>query len=145
MSVESVEALRIARVVKADRQAVWDAWTQPEQMKAWACPAPGGMAGATADLRVGGAFTMHMVVEDNEHNAFGTYREIDEPRRLVYTWDWREEEFAMGETVVTVEFNEVDGGTEIVLTHEGFPVKEARAGHDEGWIACLSHLEAHLS
>ena len=85
-----------------------------------------------------------MVVEGNEHNAFGTYREIDEPRRLVYTWDWREEEFRVGETVVTIDFNEVDEGTEVVLVHEGFPAAEARDGHDEGWGSCLDQLEAHF-
>ena len=48
----------------------------------------------------------------------------------------------MGETLVTVEFNEVDGGTEVVLVHEGFPATEARDGHEEGWGACMSHFEA---
>jgi glutathione S-transferase len=145
MTVETVSALRIARTIKADRQAVWNAWTQPEQMKHWACPAPGGLADATADLRVGGAFTMHMIEGGNEHNAFGVYREVDEPRRLVYTWDWREEDNQMGETLVTVEFNEVDVGTEVVLVHEGFPTAEVKDAHDQGWTACADHLEAYLS
>ena len=83
-----------------------------------------------------------MEVDGNSHTAFGTYREVEEPRRLVYTWDWREESDAMGETVVTVEFNEVDGGTEVVLVHEGFPAVEAKEGHDQGWALCLSHFEA---
>lgn len=145
MTTESVAALRITRVVKADPQTVWDAWTQPEHMKAWSCPAPGGLADVTADVRVGGGFTMRMVVDGNEHNAFGTYREVDEPNRLVYTWDWKEEDVAMGDTVVTVEFKPVDGGTEISLVHDGFPVDEARAGHDEGWGLCLDLLEAHVA
>ena len=144
MSAEIVTALRITRVIRTDRQSVWDAWTKPEQMKQWSCPAPGGLAEATSDLRVGGAFTMRMVVEGVEHNAFGTYREVEEPKRLVYTWDWREEEQAMGDTLVTVEFNEVEGGTEVVLLHEGFPAEEARAGHDEGWNACMANLEGYL-
>ena len=145
MTIETISALRVTRTIKADPQAVWNAWTQPEHMKHWTCPAPGGAREITADLRVGGAFAMRMVVEGNEHNAFGTYREIDEPRRLVYTWDWQEEEFRVGETLVTVEFNQVDGGTEIVLVHDGFPAAEARDGHDEGWTACLNLLEGHLS
>ena len=106
---EVVEALRLVRTVQAGRQAVWNAWTRPEEMMVWACPAPGGLAEATADLRPGGHFTLRMVVEGVEHNAFGTYREVDEPKRLVYTWDWREEGQQMGETLVTVEFNEVEG------------------------------------
>ena len=142
MSVETVGAVAIRRVVKADPQTVWDAWTQPEQMKAWSCPAPGGCKRVDSDLRVGGAFEIHMEVEEGPHTAFGVYREIDPPNRIVYTWDWREEENAMGETLVTVEFRPVDGGTEVSVLHEGFPAAEARDGHEEGWAACMSHFEA---
>lgn len=141
MNVEAVGVVHLTRTIRAGRQDVWDAWTRPEHMKKWSCPAPGGAKEVTSDLRVGGSFAIRMVVDGKAHNAFGTYREIDEPSRLVYTWDWEEEEGAMGETLVTVEFNEVDGGTEVVLRHEGFPVEEARKGHEEGWNACLDNFE----
>lgn len=137
MSVEAVGVVRLSRLIRADRQEVWDAWTQPERMKVWSCPAPGGCKEVSSDLRPGGSFSIRMEVDGNAHNAFGTYREIDEPRRLVYTWDWEEEDMAMGETVVTVEFREVDGGTEVTLVHEGFPIEERRKGHEDGWRACL--------
>lgn len=142
MSVDTINSLRITRTIRADRQAVWDAWTQPEQMKRWACPAPGGVQDVSSDFRVGGAFSLSMKVEDNDYTAFGTYREIDEPNRLVYTWDWREEEHATGETVVTVEFEAQGDATQIVLVQEGFPNAEQTQGHDEGWGGCLAHFEA---
>lgn len=140
MSVETVGAVRVTRVIGADRQAVWEAWTRPEHMKRWSCPEPGGVKEVTSDLRVGGSFTIRMVVGGVPHSAFGTYREIDEPRRLVYTWDWEEEDNAMGETLVTVEFKEVEGGTEVVVLHQGFPAEEARQGHEEGWNACIDNF-----
>lgn len=143
MSVETTDSLRITRVIRADRQAVWDAFTQPEHMRGWMCPAPNGAKAVTADVRVGGEYTIQMVVEGEEHNAFGTYREIDPPSRLVYTWDWRDGAMSsMGDTVVTVEFKEVDGGTEVVLVHEGFPTPEAKSGHEQGWGGCFMNLEA---
>ena len=142
MSVETEGIVHLTRVIRAERQKVWEAWTRPEHMRKWSCPAPGGAKEVVSDLRVGGSFSIHMEVEGKSHTAFGTYREIDAPRRLVYTWDWEEEENAMGETLVTVEFNEVEGGTEVVLRHEGFPAAEARQGHEEGWGACLVHFEA---
>jgi uncharacterized protein YndB with AHSA1/START domain len=142
MSVETVGVVEVRRVVKADPQTVWNAWTRPEHMKKWSCPAPGGAKSISSDLRVGGAFEIHMEVEEGPHTAFGVYREIEEPNRIVYTWDWREEENAMGETLVTVEFRAVAGGTEVTVLHEGFPAPEARDGHEEGWSACMSHFEA---
>ncbi len=47
----------------------------------------------------------------------------------------------MGETLVTVEFNDLDGSTEVVLTHELFPNAEAKSSHEEGWTSCLNRLE----
>ena len=142
MSVETGNAVRITRVVRADPQTVWNAWTQAEQMKKWSCPAPGGAKAVSSDLRVGGAFEIRMEVEGNAHTAFGTYREVVAPSRLVYTWDWREEDNAMGDTLVTVEFTPVDEGTEVSIVHEGFPAQEAKAGHEEGWGACIGHFAA---
>lgn len=142
MSVETAGVVRVTRVIRADRRRVWDAWTQPEHMKHWACPVPGGFRGVSCDLRVGGAFELRMEIDGKPHTAFGTYREVVEPSRLVYSWDWREEDSAMGETLVTVEFSDIDGGTEVSVLHEGFPVAEARDGHEEGWTACLANFQA---
>ncbi|NKB89153.1 MAG: hypothetical protein GKS06_13130 [Acidobacteria bacterium] len=145
MTVATDTTLRIARTIKADRQRVWDAWTQPEHMKKWCCPQPGGVHDVSADFEVGGAYEIVMKVDGDTHTAFGTYREIDAPSRLVYTWDWREEDNQMGDTTVTVEFNEVDGGTEVIIVQDGFPAAEATAAHEEGWGACISHFEGLFS
>ncbi len=44
------------------------------------------------------------------------------------------------ETVVTVEFREDSGNTEVVLTHEYFPSQEARDEHSEGWGGTFDKL-----
>lgn len=141
MTVDSPSVLRMTRLIRAERQAVWDAWTMPEHMKKWACPAPDGVDHVIVDFRVGGSFVLAMEVDGKRHTAVGTYREIEAPRRLVYTWDWEEEENRMGETVVTVEFRARGEETEVVLVHEGFPAAEARDGHEQGWALCLDHFE----
>jgi len=140
MSVETMNTLKISRTIRADRQSVWDAWTRPEHVMKWSCPAPDGMRSFENDLRVGGAYTLAMEVEGNRFTAFGEYREIDAPRRLVYSWDWREEDHRVGETLITVEFEEKGGVTLVTLTHEGFATVEARDSHDQGWTACLDHF-----
>ena len=50
MSVETMNELRMTRTIKADQQAVWDAWTQPQHMKKWSCPDPTGAIEVEADL-----------------------------------------------------------------------------------------------
>lgn len=141
MTVETEKSLTITRTVAASPEAVFEAWTRPERMKKWKCPDPNADVRVVVDLRVGGAYEVTMGIEGGPFTAHGTYREIDPPRRLVYTWDWREDAHRMGvETLVTVEFEAVEGGTEIRLTHEGFPTDEARTGHLEGWTACAERL-----
>ena len=142
MSVDTMNALKISRTIRADRESVWQAWTQPEQVEKWSCPVPGGVRGFEHDLRVGGSYTLAMEVEGKAHTAFGRYREVDPPSRLVYTWDWKEA--PMGETLVTVEFEERDGATVVTLTHEGFPEAAIKESHVQGWTACLDHFEALL-
>lgn len=140
MSTETGTSLRITRVIKANPEKVFDAWTQAEQLKRWSCPEGMEVVDAQVDLTVGGRYRLRMESPEGKvHTAVGVYREIDRPQRLVYTWDWEEE--SIGETIVTVEFNGLDGSTEVVLTHELFPNAEAKVGHEEGWTSCLNRLE----
>ena len=64
--------------------------------------------------------------------------------RLVYTWDWEEPEHAVGETLVTVEFEAIGNATQVTLVHDRFPNADAASAHDEGWGSCLDRLEAAL-
>lgn len=140
MNVGAEQSLSFSRTIAADRQAVWDAWTQPQHMKKWASPEGVDMLDVEVDLRVGGAYKIRMRVEGEPRTAHGVYREIEAPSRLVYTWDW--EEGPMGETVVEVEFAEVGKGTEVRLTHSGFPAPEAKEQHAMGWTSCVDKFEA---
>jgi uncharacterized protein YndB with AHSA1/START domain len=136
----SEPGLRLRRTIAAPREWLWRAWTEEEGLRRWHAPGEATVAHVEVDLRVGGKWRVHMRGPDGtEYHVEGEYREIDAPERLVYTWHWthsRDEE-----TVVTVEFHERDGVTEIVLTHVGFLSDESRARHEEGWGGCLAKLE----
>jgi uncharacterized protein YndB with AHSA1/START domain len=143
MNIDTKTALRLTRIIHADRARVFKAWTTPEDMKKWSAPEGSELADCSVDLRVGGSYRLHMRTDEGAtHTAIGVYREIDRPSRLVYTWDWEEEEMHMGDTLVTVEFNDLGHSTEVVITHEKFPAEQAREGHDIGWKSCLNRLEA---
>ena len=142
MTTDTDTILRISKVIPAAREAVFSAWTDPEQIKQWSCPPDASVLDSQVDLEVGGAFRLRMRgMEDAIYTAFGTYREIVRPSRLVYTWDWEEQDRAVGETIVTVDFIEMGDSTEVVITHEGFPAAEATEGHRQGWTGSLLQLE----
>jgi uncharacterized protein YndB with AHSA1/START domain len=49
----------------------------------------------------------------------------------------------LGETLVTVEFRAVAGGTELVLTHERFAVAARMGRHQQGWTELFDLLERY--
>lgn len=138
-------SLEITRLIPAPREEVFRAWTEPDRLLAWACPEGATFEGVDVDLRVGGRYRFRMVgAEGERHTAHGVYREIVPPEKLVYTWDWEEAAARMGETLVTVRFQDLGESTEVVLVHERFPAPEATEGHAQGWASCLDRLERLL-
>jgi len=137
--VATTKTLEIRRTIRAPRQRVFDAWTKPEELNKWHAPGPLTTPHAAVDLRVGGTYTIHMrTPEGKDHIVSGTYRVVDPPRRLVYTWSWKERPI---DSIVTIEFHERENATEVVLRHE-LPSEDEAGKHEQGWIGCLVKLEA---
>ena len=44
-------------------------------------------------------------------------------------------------SIVTIEFSDSDGGTELRLKHEQLPTEASRNDHKEGWKSVLDRLE----
>jgi uncharacterized protein YndB with AHSA1/START domain len=144
-TVATPRLVEVRRTIHAPRQRVFDAWTKAEEIKAWHAPGPMTVSRADIDLRPGGAYRIHMVAPTGEeHRVVGTYREVDPPRRVVYTWQW---ETGIDQTVTTVSLDFIERGadTEVVLRHEGFSRDEARASHEQGWTAIMDKLAAHFA
>jgi len=133
--------LRLQRTFAAFRERVFKAWTDPEELKRWWGPEGYVTPSADVQLRVGGTYRLGMrKLPDGEiFYLAGTYREVRPPERLVYTWRW-EAEPEHGETLVTVEFHDRGGSTEVVVTHELFPDQKIRDDHNRGWSGCLDRL-----
>jgi uncharacterized protein YndB with AHSA1/START domain len=133
--------LRLTRRFAAPREKVFQAWTTPEALKQWWGPPGHATPSAEVELRPGGRyrFGMRRLPDGPLFYLSGTYREVRPPERLVYTWRW-EAEPEYGETLVTVEFRDRGGSTEVVLTHELFPTPPMRDQHQRGWVGCLDRL-----
>lgn len=138
-------ALEVRRSYKASPATIFKAWTDPEQLKSWMAPADGFKTVAQADAQVGGRYRFEMTDPAGAvHVAVGEYRELDPPKRLVFTWSWEDNDLANG-SVVTIELEAVDGGCELLLRHELLANEASRDHHTEGWNGCLGRLEALLA
>jgi uncharacterized protein YndB with AHSA1/START domain len=133
--------LVVRRTIRASADRIFEAWTQPEHLRAWWGPRPVVCSGAEVDLRVGGRYRIDNAIPDGSTVVIeGEFREIDRPRKLVYTWcmggDTQET------SLVTVRFEERGTATEVVIVHERVPTEAARDSHGKGWNGCLDGLAA---
>ena len=136
-------SLEIRRLIKAPRDRVYAAWTNPAQLKQWFGPEGVQTRDLVADVRVGGKYRWDITnSEGEEMTARGEYRELQPGRKIVFTWQWDDDEVWQDHTsIVTVELSDAPGGTELRLTHEQLPNEKSRDGHTEGWNSALNKLE----
>jgi uncharacterized protein YndB with AHSA1/START domain len=144
---ESGITLVVRRTIKAPREKVFRAWTEPEELKKWFGPEGMECTSAEMDLRVGGSYRISIQDDKGEtHDVGGVYREIRPPERLTFTWKWENmPELAGVETLVTLEFAAKGNETELTLTHEHFPSEKARDEHTGGWSTTFDCLEKFLA
>jgi uncharacterized protein YndB with AHSA1/START domain len=140
------QSLVLRRTYAAPRQRVFDAWTNPELAAKFLGPPDVAVPKIDMDVRTGGSYRIAMLRPDGETwYVGGIYRDVRPPERLSMTWTWEEDKPEdVHETLLTLEFNERDGGTELVLTHEQFATVESRDGHEKGWSGILEQLAAVL-
>lgn len=148
MSSRELTALRLERTFAATPEEVFDAWTSPEVLTRWWAAQPTWTSpGCEVDLRVGGRYVLRMRDENGRVYAVGgEYREVNRPRRLVYTWCWEGTDGPDPGAVslVTVEFHPEADGTTVVLEHSGLASEQSRTGHETGWIGTLENLARRI-
>ena len=141
---EPTFTLNVKKWIKAPAARVFAAWTTPDQVRQWlGSKGNFSIASAKIDARPGGEYCFNAVSPQGEKAVSGTYREVNPPKRLVFTWSSNSScagACGVSETLVTVDFTEVDGGTEVRITHELFTSVEARDQHNAGWTVCLDNM-----
>ncbi|MQA89202.1 MAG: SRPBCC domain-containing protein [Gemmatimonas sp.] len=136
----NVLELELERSLRAPRQRVWQALTQGEEIGRWYGPSDDFRVDVVEwDCRPGGSYRVAMHAPDgNTHTCFGTFREVEAPRRLSYTWSWEGQ--PPMDTLVTFELAEDGEMTKLRFSHTGFPSVESREHHKTGWTGNLDRL-----
>ncbi|MCU1448819.1 MAG: hypothetical protein JWP02_989 [Acidimicrobiales bacterium] len=132
-------ALTVRREIVASAEDLFDAWLDARSLGSWLRPSGVRETRAETDPRVGGTFRIVMVDDESSMVHTGTYREIDRPRRLVFTWC--SPATRLRESIVTVTFEPSSNSSTVVEIHQvGLPDEEARASHHGGWSDALREL-----
>ena len=142
--------LVLTRTFAAPPGRVFAAWADPEQFARWFGPWNCTVQVVTMDVRPGGALHFcHQFPGGEDVWVAGVYREVDEPRRIVFTTHFSDPAGGRVERPgfprdmrVTATFAERDGGTEMTVRHAGLEVDQ---GEVQGWAETLDRLGEHLS
>ncbi len=126
---KSERELVVTRTFNGPARIVFEAWTKPELLKLWWAPKSLGVSlfECESDLRVGGTYRYAFGRDPKDPEVFsGRYTEVNPPSGLVLTQVY-ERMRNVGDAVVTVTFEEIQGRTLLTL-HQRFPSKEALDG-----------------
>jgi uncharacterized protein YndB with AHSA1/START domain len=142
--------LTLQRVIRAPREVVWNAWTDPEALVRWWIPAPTQLRVDRLDVRPGGGFVTRMSADGREFvpHTDAAFIVVEDRRRLVFTnaidSGWRPAAPAPVAMTAEIVFADHPEGTDYsVIVRHGDPA--ARAHHEElgffdGWGAVTEAL-----
>lgn len=140
-------SIRVERTINASAERVFDAWLDP----VWIGRFMFGphlrdeqVVSLSNQAQVGGVFNYRVMRQGVEINHTGTYREIDRPRRLVFTWGVDAEQGDL--SVVTIELTPQGESCVLVLTHRLHPDWAVYAERTrQGWTKIVGDLIAALA
>jgi uncharacterized protein YndB with AHSA1/START domain len=131
----------LTKVFPVDRPILFSAFTQPQKMEKWFFLEKNWETEIRNTVETGGRYTIKMRNEDGmESNHSGIYKEIDPPKRLVFTWDTNKSI----KTLVSIDFKELSDGTEITLTHEKLPNESFFYLHLWSWQRFFDNLRHYF-
>lgn len=128
----SVETLVVAPIEK-----VWDAYTNPEDIKQWnAASDDWHTTAATVDLREGGEFSSRMEAKDGSmgFDFAGTYTKIVKHELIVYSF---------GDRTAQVEFSATPKGINVRVTFDSESTHSIDQQRD-GWQAILNNFAHYV-
>lgn len=148
----------ITRVLNAPRDLVFQAFTDPMHLGRWYAPVGCSLHIVSFDAREGGSF--HTCIRSTQHHdcwCKGIFLEVVKPSRLVYTMAIADADGNLvsptdagmdpewpAETVVTVTFEEHDGGTKVTLHQTALESVDKRTGAYPSWLQMFDKLEEEL-
>ncbi len=143
--------LMLERTIDVPRHLVWDAWTNPEHIKHWFCPAPWSVSRAEIDLQPGGTFLTVMRSPDGvEHPNPGCVMQVV-PGELLVTTDTLLPGYrptGAGFMTLVLQLESVGTGTHYRAIAKHADV-EARTRHQEmgfegGWGTAADQMVAYI-
>ena len=102
--MDTTAQVSVTRTIRASRQRVFRAWTEPELMMRWFVEGDWEMTLCEIDLRKGGRYRFEGATDGKKWAIWGSNLDVRPLERLVYTWIWEHDQSfgdPTGDTQVT--------------------------------------------
>jgi uncharacterized protein YndB with AHSA1/START domain len=132
---------------RASAERVFDAWLDPKAVRLWMALPYGDFGNfdvrrVEIDPKVGGKFTFSDARKEGEAVHWGTYVEIDRPRRLVFTWfTSKEDEEANCSTVALTIEKDGDGCVATIVHTMDAKWADYTKRVEKGWGGMLGQID----
>ena len=130
--------LTVERTMLASPSMVYRAWT--EQFERWFAE-PGTLL---LKGEVNAPFFFETHFEGQRHPHYGRFLKLVPDQLVELTWVTGNPGTTGAETVIILEFSPHNCGTQLKLSHAGFPDEDTRNGHEEAWPEGLAHLDQRM-
>jgi uncharacterized protein YndB with AHSA1/START domain len=141
---------KVSHRFKMAAERVYDAWLNSEQVRTWMAAALKSM-GLAGDItrveihaKVGGKFFFSDMRDGQEAKHWGTYLELDRPRRIIFTWIVNQSEEENPSQVTLTIQSEPNGCTATIVHELDAKWAEYVDRTESGWSCMLSHIELTL-
>lgn len=139
-----MEKIKVEVIVKNNIKEAWNKWVSPKNIKEWCHASDDWSVGEVLnDISVGGRFLTNMHAIDNSasFNFEGTYKEIDEYKKIVYIMDKSEnEEYVRECEILFEEINEKETKVTEIFDSESVNSIEMQKA---GWQSILDNFKKH--
>ena len=129
--------ITVSTTVHAPIDAVWKAYTTPEDIMQWnAASDDWHTTASTVDLRVGGIFSSRMEAKDGSmgFDFAGTYTQVI-PNELL--------EYAFGDRTARISFAENPDGTTVTVSFDAESTHSIEQ-QEYGWQSILNNFKKHV-
>lgn len=152
MSDDAVYSTRVSRHVNAPRSAVYRALLDADAVTRWRVPA--GMTSQVHELdpREGGTFRVSLTYDEpgkagksqsRTDTYHGHFARLIPDRQVVEVIEFETADPALGGAMtLTTTLTDADGGTDILVVHDGIPASVPPADNETGTRMALANLAA---
>jgi uncharacterized protein YndB with AHSA1/START domain len=139
-------ALTASKEFNVPVQALYEAWTDPEQLKQWWKPMNMSLSEVTNELKEDGQISYKFEGASGAGLTItGSYQQVQPGEKLVYTWNWElPDDKLNSQFKLEVSFSSTGSGSHIEIRQQEEADQESVKPKEGGWDNELNNLATFL-